>query len=687
MAAPWTTSAGVAYMGLFFFSGLACFVSIPRARSFGDAEIRYGLVGLLATTGIWAILKTAFFAVPDPFREATYIVGLISGFATVWAWLYFASAYTGRSLHKNTTLRRLSAAVFLTIVVIKLTNPLHGLYFTTTPVTTPFRYLAIDHGIVHWVSTSLAYVLASIGLFMIFELYVESGYDTRPLGVLTALLALPVTLDIVAIATPQLINFIYAPIGVAAFGIGTLFIFGEQFLTVRTTAKGDSAAIILDDSDRIQDYSPAAGAAFPELADATGESLSNVLPAVADVRKRAAEQIVTRDGETGTEYYLVSPRSMTLGDSAVEVLALTDVTEIEQQRRELIQRERELDEQTELYRAVIAASFAFVFRIDLDGQFQFVSPSVEEFLDYEPSELAGKPMSILGADDETVESAEAYLAEVAAGESIQVRDLPIADRSGRTVYVDVRAVPIYQAGVEPAARTPDDIVGAQVMVRDASDRRQREGLISVINRVLRHNVRNKLTVINGYAEILAAELDADNATKAEQIVESADRLLDLTDSARQIENNRELSPELEPVDLAPVLRESADQLETRYSGVSITADLPEAAVATTLPRIETAVWELLENAAAHGGTQPAISLAVTDADDHLQITIDDDGPGLPEDERQVLAEGDEKPLVHGQGLGLWLAYWIITSLDGEIRVPQTTHGTTIEIRLPTPSAA
>jgi len=478
MAAPWTTPSGVVYMSLFFSSAVACFVSIPRARSFNDAAMRRGLVGLLATTGLWAFLKTAFFIIPDPLREVTYILGLIFGFATVWAWLYFASAYTERSLHMNQTLRRLSVAVFLIVVSIKITNPLHGLYFTTTQATVPFDYLAINHGIVHWVSTSLSYVLAAVGLFMIFELYVESGYDSKPLGFLTGLLALPVTLDIVAIATPELINFIYAPIGVAAFAIGTLFIFGDQFLTVRTTAQGDDLAIILDDSDRIQDYSPAAADVFPELADAIGDQLGEVLPAVAATRdsdervvERAGsgERIVERDGgdgriverdsnderivehdsDDGSAYYLVSPRSMTLGDSALEVLALTDVTGMERQRRRLIERERELNERSELYRAVIAASFAFVFRIDLEGRFQFVSPSVEGFLGYTPAELTGEPMSVLGDNDESVELANGYFAEVKEGESIQVQDLPITTRSDRTVYVDVRAVPIYAADVEP----------------------------------------------------------------------------------------------------------------------------------------------------------------------------------------------------------------------------------------------
>ena len=65
--------------------------------------------------------------------------------------------------------------------------------------------------------------------------------------------------------------------------------------------------------------------------------------------------------------------------------------------------------------------------------------------------------------------------------------------------------------------------------------------------------------------------------------------------------------------------------------------------------------------------------------------MSDSGPGLPELERAVLETGEETPLIHGQGLGLWLSYWIVTTLDGEIEVSEAAQGTTIEIRLPTPA--
>ena len=60
----------------------------------------------------------------------------------------------------------------------------------------------------------------------------------------------------------------------------------------------------------------------------------------------------------------------------------------------------------------------------------------------------------------------------------------------------------------------------------------------------------------------------------------------------------------------------------------------------------------------------------------------DDGPGLPEQERAVLAAGRETPLEPTSGLGLWLVYWIVTSLGGELVFPEVETGTTVAVRLP-----
>lgn len=674
---------GWAYVGLFAFSGLVCFLAIPRARKFEDPEIHRGLVWLFGTTGAWAAFKVAFFLAPDPYRATAYTIGLVFGFATVWAWLYFCSAYTDRVYHRNRVVRRLSAGTFVSVAAIKLTNPLHGLYFTTREATTPFDYLVIEHGLLHWSVTGLSYALAAVGIFMVFERYLESGYDAKPLAVLTGLLGLPVVLDIAALTTTQLINVIYAPIGVAVFSIGVLFVFQQQFLTVQTTTRADDLSIYVDDGGRIRAYSRAVPDVFPELDEAVGEELSTAFPALSEAIG-SDEQILTHETDDETRYYFVSTSGVTPGDSNARAILLSDVTESERQRRALIERERELDEQNELYRAIIDTSFDFMSRLDPDGRFTHASAPVEDFLGYTAEELDGESITLVVADGEAVERAHAQLDRILTGETIQVRDFPLETKAGTTVYADIRGTPVYDGGVPTDERTPDDIVSIQLMTHDATERRQREGLISVINRVLRHNLRNEMTVITGHAEMLESELEGDKAAKAEIIGSAANRLLDLSESAQVIEENRELSAELEPTDMVPVVERLVTQLETQYPAASVSVDMPETAVAKTLPRIEIALWELVDNAAKHGGEQPSIEIGVAVEPTVVRLRIGDDGPGLPEIERSVLTSGEETQLVHGRGLGLWLVYWITTNLDGDVEMTAAETGTTVEIRLPTP---
>ncbi len=671
---------GLAYIGLFGVSGVTCLAAIPRARRFDTPDVRRGLVGLLATAGLWAVLKAAFLVLPAPFREPTYTLGLAIGFGTVWAWLYFCSAYAGQDYHRNRTLRRLGVTVFLAVVAVKFTNPWHGVYFTTSEVTTPFSYLAIEHDVFHWTATGLSYVLSGIGIFILFQFYSESGYNTRPLTGLTALLAFPVLFDIGAQFTPRLIEFIYAPVGVAAFAIGVLFVSQRRFLAVQET-RGDDLSIYLDENTRIGDYSPAVEEVVPELENATGKRLSEAVPAVADVID-GDDQILEREEDGENRYYFVSVSNTTLGETGAEVIQLSDVTQTERQRRQLIERERELNEQNERYRAIIDASFAFVFRIDLEGRFTLVSPSVEEFLGYTPAELEGQRIEVTHPDEEATERAWEQIDPILDGESNSVWDFPLETKSGTTVYTDARGVPIYDGNVPPEERTPEDITGIQLMIRDATERRQREGLISVINRVLRHNLRNKMTVVTSYAEMLEADLDGDSAEKATQIRATADQVLNLSESARKIGENRDPSPELEPIDLRPSLDRIVSQLEMRYPEASITVDTPDTVVANTEERIETAIWEVADNAARHAGDRPTVEIDATVTDRQVEIEITDDGPGLPDVEQEVLESSSETQLVHGEGLGLWLVYWIVTSLEGEVTATTSTGGTTVTVRLP-----
>jgi signal transduction histidine kinase len=335
MALPIGSITAVEYTAVFATAAIACFVSLYRARRIDDTGTRRGLVALLVTCGSWAATQVGFVAAPtERFAAGVYLIGLLFGFATVFAWLYFASAYTGRSYHREPIYRRLGLGLYGLVAAVKLTNPIHHRYFTTAFVAEPFPHIVVQQGNLHWIATGLSYVLAGIGIFMLLERFAEADYDTRVLALLVGLTGLPVVFSVVGYVSPRLLDFSYAPLGVAAFTIGVLFVADERFLAVRLTGDADEAVVFLDAAERIRDHNRAARDLFPELVGAVGDPIDSLAPIDSVPESEGALLERTDGGET--RYYLVDDR--TVGPEAADirhVLAFTDVTAIERQRREL----------------------------------------------------------------------------------------------------------------------------------------------------------------------------------------------------------------------------------------------------------------------------------------------------------------------------------------------------------------
>lgn len=400
----------VGYALVFGLAALICLAAVPRARRVDDTHTRYGLVSLLLTSGGWAGSHAGLLVAPtDGLKETIYILGLTLGFATVFAWLYFASAYTGRYYHRSSRFRTLGLGLYLAVVAVKVTNPLHHFYFTTESVQEPFAHLAIQQQWFHWVITGLSYSLAAMGLFMLFEMFEEADYDTRPLAALAAITALPVVFDIVGYSTDALIGIIYAPLGVAAFALGVLYVFDARFLAVQLTGDIDDPVIFLDREDRITDYNRPARTLFPDIDGLIGEPV-DALPGLADALDTEQGILQVRSDDQ-TRYYLVSNSSFDVGQADVgTVLLFSDVTRIERQRRELSRHNDQLE------------SFATGIRHELRNALQVVNGHVE---------AAGSALE--SGDMTTARSSMSTAANTADRMERTVDDLSTLAQHGQTV--------------------------------------------------------------------------------------------------------------------------------------------------------------------------------------------------------------------------------------------------------------
>ena len=334
------------YLLVFGAAAVACFLSLRRAHTIANDDTRRGLVALLLTSGLWATFHVGYLAAPTiQLQYGFYMAGLIVGLSTVGPWLYFCSAYTGRTLHRQSTYRRLAVAVYLVIVTVKLTNPIHGLYFSTEIVATPFPHLLIEHGVLHWMAMGIAYSLAAIGIFMLFELFAQVDYDTTPFVVLVGLTALPVIFDVAGSVSPAVLDLTYSALGVAGFAIGVLFIYTDLFQTIQLAGQYDDPVIVLDDEQRVRDYNQAARELFPSLCEGIDKELSQLAPEIAVCLTTDSRLTRTVDGET--RYYSVSANSFTTGKAQLgQLILFKDVTDEERYRLELEHQNARLEQFT-----------------------------------------------------------------------------------------------------------------------------------------------------------------------------------------------------------------------------------------------------------------------------------------------------------------------------------------------------
>ena len=333
------------YVGVFSIAGLVCLLSLRGLARVEDPDSRRGLGALLVLTGGWAFAHVAYLVAPNPtLQYTTFLAGLVIGIAAVGPWLYFCSAYTGRSLHRNRTIQWGAIGTFLGITLVKLTNPIHGQYFSAEVVSEPFSHLAIHHEPLHWVVMGLAYALAIVGIFMLFELFIEVSYDTRPLFIVVGLTGLPVVFDFVGAVTPYLLDVTHSPLGVAAFAVGMLYVYVEQFQTVQLTGDTDTPTLLLDQDDRLFDWNQAAEIAFPAVKDAMRKPLNAVEPALADALD-GPNQLVSVEQSDTTRYYRVSTNPFSTDSTRLGMMiTLTDVSEREQYRQRLERQKKRLEE-------------------------------------------------------------------------------------------------------------------------------------------------------------------------------------------------------------------------------------------------------------------------------------------------------------------------------------------------------
>ncbi len=229
--------------------------------------------------------------------------------------------------------------------------------------------------------------------------------------------------------------------------------------------------------------------------------------------------------------------------------------------------------------------------------------------------------------------------------------------------------------------------------RDRADLEQRYADLELLTHAMAHDLAGPLTGIRGVFDLMASGRTADDAQR-ELLVErggaAAQRLEHLIDDLLVLIRAIGTPLQLRPVDLEDLVDTASEQLG--LEGVMTRTPLPTIAGDQAL--LDHVVTNLLANAASYHqpGEPPRIEVTAQRHGDHVELCIDDAGPGIPEEERAASLEpffrGAASGTRRGSGLGLPIAARVAARHGGSLRITDSPlGGARIVVSLPTLSPA
>ncbi len=286
--------------------------------------------------------------------------------------------------------------------------------------------------------------------------------------------------------------------------------------------------------------------------------------------------------------------------------------------------------------------------------------------------------------------------DVARSLGLLPADLEVAGRAregemvgpgGERRWLELRVYPIDPG---PGARTSESLL----VVRDVTAARTALAVRDAFVGMLSHELRTPVTVIISSAGVLARRLPAGDATLelVEDIAAESDRMNRLIDDLLVLSQS-EAGPVVEPEPVLVhhivnrVVAATMDRHPDACLSVDAPAGLPPAAGDPTL--VEQVVRNLVGNAIKYSGPSPVVRVGAREVDGEIEVSVEDEGPGVPEHEREAIFDiffrsRSTAALAGGAGIGLFVCRRLVEAMGGRVSVaPGSTGGARFTFAIPT----
>ena len=306
----------------------------------------------------------------------------------------------------------------------------------------------------------------------------------------------------------------------------------------------------------------------------------------------------------------------------------------------------------------------WVFSADW-SEVRFINSAYEDIFGQPVDALRDDPQSILAqVYEEDRDRVAQAMERVSNGGSLQI-EYRVEYSDEIRLWVESRGQPGFDEDGEV-----DYVAG---FTRDISEQKSREETLSEkrnqleqFSSTVAHDLRNPLNIADGNLELAREECDSEHIDIAAEAISEMDVLID---ELLALAQKGETIDERSHVEFTDLIQAGARNIVLDAA----TRDIRDTATLDCDPsRMREAIENLFRNAVEHGGEDVTIVAGVLDDGDGFYI--EDDGPGIPADKRDVVFERGHSSSHHGSGLGLAIVEQIVDAHGWEIAAGEGADG-------------
>ena len=240
------------------------------------------------------------------------------------------------------------------------------------------------------------------------------------------------------------------------------------------------------------------------------------------------------------------------------------------------------------------------------------------------------------------------------------------DELGTLVTLAHDAEAFADADIEAIEQLRSYVTAAFTRITSPATRQDEHDRIQEVASILVHDVRNPLTVANGHLELAREEHESEHLA---QVATAHERLEELIEDAVTLVRTGERVDETDGIDLRDVARRAWKMVETREAELTVVESRPILADESRLCQL---FENLFRNAVVHGG--PTVTVQAGLLDESMGFYVEDDGSGIPSDERESIFDRGHSSAENGTGLGLFIVEAIVEAHEWKITATESARG-------------